>query len=88
LLGIFTLTQIVTWVVGIPLLFSFSWVLWVLAAIVLRLIILTITVYQASIRFGHKFELWAVPLLDFVFVIYYLSTAPVALLTKKLKWRS
>jgi glycosyltransferase involved in cell wall biosynthesis len=88
LLGIFTLSQIVTWVVGIPLLFSFSWVLWVLAAIVLRLIILTIAVYQASIRFGHKFELWAVPLLDFVFVIYYLSTAPVALLTKKLKWRS
>lgn len=88
LLGIFTLSQIATWLLGIPLLISFYGFYWVLGVMLFRLIILNVTIYQASKRFGQKFEWWATPVLDFVFVIYYLSTAPVALLTKKLRWRN
>ncbi|HEU5290975.1 MAG TPA: glycosyltransferase [Cyclobacteriaceae bacterium] len=88
LLGVFSLTQLITWLLGLPLLFIFSGYLWVLGAFITRILLLSITTYQAARRFGHKFESWSVPLLDFLFVIYYLSTAPVALLTKKIRWRN
>ena len=88
LLGIFSLSHIVTWLAGLPLLFIFSGYLWVLGSLFLRTLLLSTTTHHAARRFGHKFESWSVPLLDFLFVIYYLSTAPVALLTKKIRWRN
>jgi len=72
----------------LPLLFLFSGFLWVLGALILRLIMVAITTHQAAKQFGHKFELGFVPLLDFLFVIYYLSTAPIAFVTKKIRWRN
>jgi hypothetical protein len=47
-----------------------------------------LTVYRFSVRAGHKFEVWAVPLLDFLFAIYYLSTGTVALVSKKVQWKN
>jgi len=87
-LGLFSISHIVTWLVGMPLVFFFSGAGWVLAVLLMRSLLVTITTHQASVRFGHKFESWSVPLLDFLFVIYYLSTAPRALLTKKLRWKN
>ncbi len=88
LLGIFSISHTITWFAGVYLLFVFSGFIWVLGALLFRTILLTATTYQAAMRFGHKFEWWNVPLLDFLFVIYYLSTAPVALLTKKMRWKN
>lgn len=88
LLGVFSITHSITWLVGLSLLFIFSGYLWVLGALFVRTLFLSATIHQAARRFGHKFESWSVPLLDFLFVIYYLSTAPVALLTKKIRWRN
>ena len=88
LLGIFSFTHITVWLVGIPLAFLISGFNWVLWALLVRSLLVTITTHKAAVRFGHKFESWSVPHLDFLFVIYYLSTAPVALLTKKLRWRN
>ena len=88
LLGIFSLTGLITWLAGLPLIFAFSGYLWVLGALLFRTLLLALTTRQAAMRFGHKFEWWSVPLLDFLFVIYYLSTAPVAFATKKIRWRN
>lgn len=88
LLATFFITHALVWFTGIPLLFSVSVVLWVAIALFFRLLMVIITVHQAAVRFGQKFEWWAVPLLDFVFVIYYISTAPVALITKKIRWKN
>lgn len=88
LLGIFSVSHVITWFAGLPLLFLFSGYLWILGILIFRTFLLSITTHQAAARFGHKFESWSVPLLDFLFVIYYLSTAPVALLTKKIRWRN
>jgi len=88
LLGFFSITHMITWITGLPLLFIFTGYLWVLGALLIRTLILSATTHQAAKRFGHKFESWSVPLLDFLFVIYYLSTAPMALLTKKIRWRN
>ena len=87
-LGMFSISHLLTWLTLIPLLFVFSGILWVLGAFLLRGIFLMVATHQAAARFGQKFEWWSVPLLDFVFVIYYLSTAPVALLTKKMRWKN
>jgi glycosyltransferase involved in cell wall biosynthesis len=88
LLGIFSISHALTWITGMPLLFIFSGYLWILGALVFRTSLMAFTTHRAAVRFGHKFESWSVPLLDFLFVIYYLSTAPVALLTKKIRWRN
>lgn len=88
LLGTFTLSHMLTWFTGLLLIFTLVGWQWVVPLMAARLLLVTVAVHQASTRFGQKFEWWTVPFLDFVFVIYYLSTAPVALLTKKLRWRN
>lgn len=88
LLAIFFLTHLITWFAGIPLLIFSTGIIWVASALVFRTLLFSITVHQAAERFGQKFEWAAVPLLDFLFVIYYLSTAPVAFLTKKIRWKT
>ena len=88
LLALFFITHLVTWFAGILLLILSTGIVWVASALVFRTLLFSITVHQAAERFGQKFEWAAVPLLDFLFVIYYLSTAPVAFLTKKIRWKS
>lgn len=88
LLALFFITHLITWFAGIPLLIFSTGIIWVASALVVRMLLFGITAHQASERFGQKFESWTTPLLDFLFVIYYLSTAPVAFLTKKIRWKS
>lgn len=88
LLALFFLTHLITWFAGIPLLILSTGIIWVASALVFRTLLFSVTVHQAAVRFGQKFEWGAVPLLDFLFVIYYLSTAPVAFLTKKIRWKT
>lgn len=88
LLALFFLTHLITWFAGIPLLFVAGGIIWVAPALVFRTLLFSVAIQQAAARFGQKFEWGAVPLLDFLFVIYYLSTAPVAFLTKKVRWKS
>ncbi|HET9052899.1 MAG TPA: hypothetical protein VFM90_01920, partial [Cyclobacteriaceae bacterium] len=82
------ITHLATWFAGIPLLILSAGIIGVAAALVFRTLLFSTTVHQAAKRFGQKFEWGVVPLLDFLFVIYYLSTAPVAFLTKKIRWKS
>lgn len=89
LLALFFLTHLLTWFLGIPLMIGFSAMVWmVVGALVFRTLLFSVTVHQAAARFGQKFEWATVPLLDFLFVIYYISTAPVAFVTKKIRWKT
>jgi cellulose synthase/poly-beta-1,6-N-acetylglucosamine synthase-like glycosyltransferase len=87
LLGIFSLSHLATWICGLALGLTFTELNWVIPALVMRWTLLGLAVYLASRRFGNKFEIWTVPFLDFLFVIYYISTGTVALVTKKVQWR-
>jgi glycosyltransferase involved in cell wall biosynthesis len=88
LLGLFTMTWILTWFTGLTILFldySNWWVALILIVrIILLLAIVSVTVKQARLTF----ELWAVPFLDFLYAIYYISTGLVASLTKNIRWRN
>jgi cellulose synthase/poly-beta-1,6-N-acetylglucosamine synthase-like glycosyltransferase len=88
LLGLFVLTWIISWVVTV-LLAIFTENYFIIAGLMgFRLLLVTFTFQQASKTLGEKFELWIVPLLDFIYVFYYLVTGLLALVTKKVRWKN
>lgn len=89
LLGVFTLTWIITWFAGISLLIVDVTQWWIAAApLALRVILLMLLINTLVKKARLPFPLWAVPFLDFLYSIYYISTGLVALLTKKIRWRN
>jgi len=88
LLGIFTLTWLLTWFAGIPLAFVPELTYMVAGALLFRTIFLLIVADTAAKRFGQRFEAWLVPLLDFIYAFYYLVTGLMALVSKKVRWKN
>ncbi len=86
--GLFTISHLLTWLLGGVLIYLLPDFWWVPVALVLRVFTVAGTVHLFAKRVGHKFEAWTVPLLDFLFAIYYISTGTVALVTKKVQWKS
>jgi glycosyltransferase involved in cell wall biosynthesis len=87
-LSLFIGTHLFTWVSGIILLgIAYEPVL-VAAFLVFRTGLFALLIHKARRCFGCPFETFAVPFLDFLFVFYYLSTAPAALISKRVKWTS
>jgi len=85
-------------------LFHLTWVLyWALLAaclvmnpldyvlgitVFLRIVVVSVTLYSFVKRGNITFEVWAAPVLDFIYPIYYLSTGVVALITKRIRWKT
>lgn len=100
LLGLFGGTWILTWFTWLPLLVwliaSFSGfsiltapeTYLILGPFLLRSILLLLLFRRMLRKASLAFSLWTLPLLDFIFSIYYLSTGLVALTTKKIRWRN
>jgi cellulose synthase/poly-beta-1,6-N-acetylglucosamine synthase-like glycosyltransferase len=100
LLGLFASTWIITWFAFIALamwliisLTGFGVIptpeIYLMAApFALRLIVLILVVRAMLKKASLGFSLWTLPILDFIFAIYYLSTGLVALTTKKIRWRN
>jgi len=86
-LGLFTMSWLMSWLAGLPVLFILEMPYIVLGALVLRSILLSITVHNAARHLGHVFESWMVVVLDFIYTFYYLVTGLVALLSKKVRWK-
>ena len=85
-LGLFSSTLTFTWILGLFLIFNPLYTYYVIGALLIRLIALMITIGKVSRRLGPKMEPLAVIFLDFLYMIYYLSTGLTALVTKKVKW--
>lgn len=100
LLGLFSTSWIITWLTWIPLM---VWILSTFKASVslyapeiylivlpfaLRWILLVVLFRSMLMQASLSFPLRTLPLLDFIFAIYYLSTGLAALTTKKIRWRS
>lgn len=88
LLGIFALTWIITWFTGATLVSLDMTKWWIPAAMMVRILLLMIAVRTFVKQTRLPFEWWAIPILDFLYSIYYISTGLVALLTKKIRWRN
>lgn len=87
ILGLFMLSWLLTWFTAIPMFFNQELLLWTAGIFAFRWIMLVFVFQDAARRLGEKFEVWMVPVLDFVFSIYYISTGVSALLTKKVRWK-
>lgn len=88
LLGLFTLTWILTWFTGVAILLM-DWSKWWVAVILIVRIILLLTIVRVTVKQARlSFEWWAIPVLDFLYAIYYISTGLVASLTKNIRWRT
>jgi len=88
LLGMFTLSWLMVWFLGIPLAI-FSELYWIpLGLLVARELFLVIAANIASGKLHQKVDLWLIPLLDFLYAFYYLVTGIKALATKKVRWKN
>lgn len=83
--------------------FTFSWLLWPFTCvalpflgiysavlggmILLRWILLLALFGYAQRALGEPFEAWKVPFLDFIYAFYYLVAGPIALVTKRVRWK-
>ncbi len=86
-LGLFSVSWLISWFVGLPLLFITDIPYIVLGVLVIRSVLLSVTVHTAVKHLGHTFESWMVVVLDFIYTFYYLVTGLVALLSKKVRWK-
>lgn len=96
LLGLFKLSWVLTLLIGLPVLGvllynrTYNELLYqiIIGVLVLRWVILAFCVGSITRKAGLRFTLWALPVLDFVYPIYYISTGLVASLTKKVRWKT
>ena len=87
LLGLFMISWLGSWFAGIPIVFAGEYYIGG-SLIIFRIILVIITVHLAAKRFGQAFELWLIPLLDFIYAFYYLVTGLRTLVTKKIRWKN
>ncbi len=87
-LGLFLSTWIMSWLLFAPAVVFSTLPAVVGGAMLLRILLLILTLRTGLKRFGHNFELWTVPFLDFLFSIYYLTTGLITLGTKRVRWKN
>ena len=87
LLGVFSFSWILTWLVVLPGLFFLPLAKVLLAFFVIRMALLMTVIHFGSKKLGDSFEVWKTPLLDFMYAFYYLVTGAKALFVKKVKWK-
>jgi Glycosyl transferase family 2 len=88
LLGIIMLSWVFVWPLGIALLVASKLLLTVAAILLARVILGTVSLHIATKHWGEKFESAYFIGLDIIYSIYYLTTGSVALVTKKIRWKS
>jgi len=87
LLGVFSLTWLLTWFLVLPRLIFLPLAKVLLIFFVIRMVLLIVMMYVGPRKLGASFEAWKTPFLDFMYAFYYLVTGAKALIAKKVKWK-
>ena len=86
-LGILFLSQVLFWVSFIALLCLWHEPYFVIAGFVLRVLVQYIIFYKAAQKLGDKIKLWMlIPMLDVLYVMYYIGTGISAVASRNIKW--
>lgn len=85
-LSLLFLSQFFFWVAFIVLLILWQEPYFVVGGFVLRIAVQYFIFYKASKKLGDKVQLWALPLLDVLYVMYYIATGISALASRDIKW--
>ncbi len=85
-MGLLFLSQLFFWVLFIVLLLFWQEPYYVIGGFVLRMAVQYLIFYKASVKLEGEFKLWALPLLDVLYVMYYIATGISALASRNIKW--
>jgi glycosyltransferase involved in cell wall biosynthesis len=85
-LGLFMFTWLGSWFLLVPALISSIYL--TVGVILFRGLILIGLFRLLARKTGVTFEMWKIPVLDFIFVFYYLVTGLRALVAKRLRWKN
>jgi hypothetical protein len=86
ILGIFSVTHIIFWSSLVSLLVTQTMITWVVAGFFIRQLAVSWVVEQWSRKLGEHIGIFYVPLLDFLYSLFYLLTGLSALGSKKVVW--
>ncbi len=87
ILGLFSLSWMLTWLLVLPAIFFLPWTNIFLVFFFVRLVLMVVLLHVGPRKMGTSFETWKTPLLDFMYAFYYLVTGVKALFVKKVKWK-
>ncbi|WKN41088.1 glycosyltransferase [Tunicatimonas pelagia] len=85
-LGVFSVTTIGFWLVCLFLLFTGAWMVAVLSLLV-RWGMMALAFRSTANKLNDSIPLHMLPIFDFLYVIYYMSIGPIALLSKHIRWK-
>ncbi|MDN5200487.1 glycosyltransferase [Fulvivirgaceae bacterium BMA10] len=85
-LALLSLSHILFWLSFITLAVKVVEPIVLIIGLLIRVIFLTLTFNLSARKLGDKPFPWVLPILDFLYVVYYLVTGTTALLSKKVKW--
>lgn len=87
LLSLFSTSWMFTWFL-LPGVFTAPNNLFLLSIFLTRWVVLCILMFRGSRQLGGRIEIWKIPVLDIIFVFYYLVTGLRALVVKRVKWKN
>jgi glycosyltransferase involved in cell wall biosynthesis len=87
-LGLFMVSWLISWLTVIPAALLSTFPLLIAGLMIFRIMSLFFAFNTALQRLEHKFELWTLPFLDFLFSIYYLTTGLLTLGSKDVRWKN
>lgn len=87
LLGLYSMCYLLFWYIFAILAVLNVYPEYVHATLALRLIILGVLINVTSKTFGERINMWLIPFLELLFVIYLTTVGICSVFTKKIKWR-
>ena len=86
IIGVFTLSKTLFWVLGFILIILYNNILWVGILFSIQLLVLLWTYYSFTKLLKVKYELWGLWFMDFMYISYSLLFSLRAFTAKKVKW--
>ena len=87
LLGLLSFSKIIFWFAFIAAILSVFQTYFVIGGFLLVMVLLLTTLLALKKKTGDKSSILMFPLLDFIFIFYYISTGLKVLFTKKVRWK-
>lgn len=87
LLGLLTMSKIIFWISFIAAIMSVFKTYLILAGFFLVMVSLLTALFVLKRKTGDNSSIWMLPILDFIFIFYYISTGLKVLFTKKVRWK-
>lgn len=87
LLGLLTTTKIIFWISFFAAIMSVNQTILISGSFILVMVSLLTVLLALQKKTGDNSRIWMFPLLDIIYIFYYISTSLKVLFTKKIRWK-